>query len=175
MSHNQAFLPIFLVTGIQHPIVVIPSIDTNFHPLPSAESPSSIESRDSGRGLRYLANVRSILVETWWSTAQADQFAHPYDQTNLRKKTIIRTMFKLVAFLVLFVETSWAQKDPLHDFCRRFGHQTAVVDQKLFIDGGQVDWNPIAQNNQNYTSKLDLSSSAVQIYGSGHHLLRIGT
>jgi hypothetical protein len=82
-------------------------------------------------------------------------------------------MFNLVAFLVLFVETSWAQEDPLQDFCRRFGHQTAVVDQKLFIDGGQVDWNPIAQNNQNYTSKLDFSSSAD--LRLRHQLLRIGT
>ena len=63
-------------------------------------------------------------------------------------------MLNILVILVLLAESSWAQKDPLHDFCRRFGHQTAVVDQKLYIDGGQVDWNPIAQNDQNYTSKF---------------------
>jgi len=63
-------------------------------------------------------------------------------------------MLDPLAILVLLIELSWAQKDPLNDFCRRFGHQTAVIDQKLYIDGGQVDWNPIAQNNQNYTSRF---------------------
>jgi hypothetical protein len=68
-------------------------------------------------------------------------------------------MSKLFAILLLLVEISSQQKDPLNDFCRRFGHQTTVVDQKLFIDGGQVDWNPIAQNDQNYTSELGISFS----------------
>ena len=45
-------------------------------------------------------------------------------------------------------------KDPLTDFCRRFGHQTAVIDRRLYIDGGLVNWNPISQNPLNYTSKL---------------------
>jgi hypothetical protein len=55
--------------------------------------------------------------------------------------------------VLLFVQMSWQQKDPLNDFCRRFGHQSAVVDSRLYLDGGFVDWNPIAQNRQNYTSK----------------------
>jgi hypothetical protein len=67
---------------------------------------------------------------------------------------IAGAMSKLLTVLVLFVASSWQQKDPLSDFCRRFAHQTTVVDQKLFIDGGQVDWNPISQNDQNYTSEL---------------------
>jgi len=74
-------------------------------------------------------------------------------------------MLKLFAILVLLVELSWAQKDPLNDFCRRFGHQTAVIDEKLYIDGGQVDWNPIAQNDQNYTSKLEFFPSQVRNLG----------
>lgn len=55
--------------------------------------------------------------------------------------------------LLFFVQISWQQKDPLNDFCRRFGHQSAVIDDKLYIDGGLVDWNPIAQNPGNYSSK----------------------
>jgi len=74
-------------------------------------------------------------------------------------------MLKLFAILVLLVELSWAQKDPLNDFCRRFGHQTAVIDEKLYVDGGQVDWNPIVQNDQNYTRKLE--SFASQVRGVG--------
>lgn len=64
-------------------------------------------------------------------------------------------MSKIYGLLLLFVGLSWQQKDPLNDFCRRFGHQTAVIDSKLYIDGGLVDWNPISQNDQNYTSELE--------------------
>jgi hypothetical protein len=63
------------------------------------------------------------------------------------------TMSRFLGVLLFFVELSWQQKDPLNDFCRRFGHQSAVVDSRLYLDGGFVDWNPIAQNRQNYTSK----------------------
>ncbi len=72
---------------------------------------------------------------------------------------------KLFAILVLLVELLLAQKDPLKDFCRRFGHQTAVIDEKLYIDGGQTDWNPIVQNDQNYTSKLESFPSQVRDVG----------
>jgi hypothetical protein len=40
---------------------------------------------------------------------------------------------------------SQAPQDPVRDFCRRYGHQTAVVDRKLYIDGGYVNANPIPQ------------------------------
>jgi hypothetical protein len=60
----------------------------------------------------------------------------------------------MFGLLLLFAGLSSQQKDPLNDFCRRFGQQTAVVNSKLYIDGGFVDWNPISQNDQNYTSEL---------------------
>ncbi|KAJ2897480.1 Kelch repeat-containing protein-like protein 5 [Zalerion maritima] len=44
------------------------------------------------------------------------------------------------------------QRDPIKDFCRRFGHQTAVVDDKLYIDGGLINWNPLKQDRTNYTN-----------------------
>jgi hypothetical protein len=43
--------------------------------------------------------------------------------------------------------------DPLKDFCRLHGHQTTVVDRKLYIDGGLVNWAPLAENPVNYTSE----------------------
>ncbi|KAF2461305.1 hypothetical protein BDY21DRAFT_83089 [Lineolata rhizophorae] len=52
-----------------------------------------------------------------------------------------------------FAAPSLQQKDPLTDFCRRFGHQTTVIDRRLYIDGGMVNWNPISQNPLNYTNK----------------------
>ncbi len=42
-----------------------------------------------------------------------------------------------------------AQYDPLNDFCRRWGHQSAVVDRKLYIDGGLADWKPFTAQSQN--------------------------
>lgn len=54
---------------------------------------------------------------------------------------------------IILVSLSLEQThDPLNDFCRRFGHQTAVVDRRLYIDGGLVNWNSISQNSLNYSS-----------------------
>ncbi|EFX04685.1 hypothetical protein CMQ_1613 [Grosmannia clavigera kw1407] len=45
-----------------------------------------------------------------------------------------------------------AQRDPVTDFCRRFGHQTAVIDRRLYIDGGLVNWNPMQSDPANYSN-----------------------
>ncbi|CZT12447.1 uncharacterized protein RAG0_16264 [Rhynchosporium agropyri] len=72
-------------------------------------------------------------------------------------------MKAMIGLLLLFVSLSLQQKDPSKDFCRRFGHQTAVIDRRLYIDGGLVNWNPISQNRNNYTNTWlvfqDLNSS----------------
>ncbi|KAK0711230.1 hypothetical protein B0H67DRAFT_602045 [Lasiosphaeris hirsuta] len=60
--------------------------------------------------------------------------------------------------LVLFVDGSAAQLDPIKNFCRRFGHQTAVIDRKLYIDGGFINYNPLSQYPANYTN-LDVTGS----------------
>ncbi|KAK6209549.1 cell wall anchored protein [Colletotrichum tabaci] len=66
--------------------------------------------------------------------------------------------------LSLLTAPTTAQQDPVADFCRRFGHQTAVVDDKLFIDGGLVNWNPFSSFPSNYTNTWllyqDLSTTA---------------
>lgn len=59
----------------------------------------------------------------------------------------------VLCILLFLVQSSWQQKDPLNDFCRRFGQQSTVIDDKLYLDGGLVDWNPISQNPANYSSK----------------------
>lgn len=56
-----------------------------------------------------------------------------------------------LAILALFVPRSWQQRDPVQNFCRRFGHQSTVIDDKLYLDGGLVNWNPISTNPQNYS------------------------
>jgi len=57
----------------------------------------------------------------------------------------------LLAALAL-TRLSLQAKDPIKEFCRRWGHQTAEVDGKLYIDGGMVAWNPLSTNPRNYTS-----------------------
>ena len=59
----------------------------------------------------------------------------------------------LLAALSFAAQSLQASKDPLVDFCRRWGHQTAQVDGKLYIDGGLVAWNPLSANPLNYTSQ----------------------
>ncbi|KAF2652473.1 hypothetical protein K491DRAFT_47074 [Lophiostoma macrostomum CBS 122681] len=53
---------------------------------------------------------------------------------------------------ISFAARSLQAKDPLNDFCRRWGHQTAQVGGKLYIDGGLVGWNPLSTNTLNYTN-----------------------
>lgn len=43
--------------------------------------------------------------------------------------------------------------DPLGDFCRIHSHRTAVVDRKLYIDGGFVNRAPLAADPVNETSE----------------------
>ena len=66
----------------------------------------------------------------------------------------------IVTLILSFVLLSIQQNDPLKDFCRLFGHQTAVVDRRLYIDGGSVNWAPITDKSQNYTSKLVVYSTS---------------
>ncbi|KAF2188975.1 hypothetical protein K469DRAFT_684242 [Zopfia rhizophila CBS 207.26] len=61
-------------------------------------------------------------------------------------------------FLALSIGALSQQKDPLKDFCRKFGHQTAIIDNKLYIDGGIVNWNPIQDNPLNYTNRYFMYS-----------------
>lgn len=59
----------------------------------------------------------------------------------------------LFTFSLVSLSIQQEQKDPLKDFCRLFGHQTAVVDRDLFIDGGISNWAPISADSKNDTSE----------------------
>jgi hypothetical protein len=76
-------------------------------------------------------------------------------------------------FLAVLMNTN-AQKDPIKDFCRRFDHQTAVIDNRLYIDGGLLNWNPISQNPENVTSKKSPSTDFVSLLmWPSRHLLNV--
>lgn len=63
----------------------------------------------------------------------------------------------LFSFLSL-ISLSVQQKDPLKDFCRLFGHQTAVVDRGHYIDGGIANFAPISADSYNFSSMASPSS-----------------
>lgn len=75
----------------------------------------------------------------------------------------------LVALVILgfYVAVSVQQRDPISNFCRRWGHQTAVVDNKLYIDGGLLTYNPAPRTPENFSSRCP--------YRLGHILVRRNT
>ncbi|KAK2770979.1 cell wall anchored protein [Colletotrichum kahawae] len=50
------------------------------------------------------------------------------------------------------IGTSVAQNDPVRDFCRRWGHQSAVVDRRLYIDGGLINYKPFSSSSRNFSN-----------------------
>ncbi|KAI0128660.1 hypothetical protein BJ170DRAFT_340465 [Xylariales sp. AK1849] len=91
--------------------------------------------------------------------------------TNTTTTRIRRSPFSHLLLFVIFVmshlaELSAAQRDPVTNFCRRFGHQTAVIDRKLYIDGGFINYAPLASNRLNYTNTF-LSYQDLDKTGSG--------
>lgn len=70
-----------------------------------------------------------------------------------RRCHFLAVHISLLILLTGFVKQSSAQLDPVRNFCRRWGHQTAVIDRKLYIDGGFMNYNPLSQYPTNYTSE----------------------
>ena len=54
--------------------------------------------------------------------------------------------YPLLVFCALSANVQYPQ-DPLKNFCRRYGHQTAIIDRKLYIDGGWIYANPITSDS----------------------------
>jgi hypothetical protein len=63
----------------------------------------------------------------------------------------------LVSTLLALPTLAQPPADPLY-FCRRYGQQTAVIDRKLYIDGGWLYANSIQQNPIPTMSKARLPS-----------------
>lgn len=57
-------------------------------------------------------------------------------------------IFVSYSLLSCFAGLGLAQSidDPVEKFCRRFGHQTALIDRKLYIDGGIINYNPLTDS-----------------------------
>jgi hypothetical protein len=78
----------------------------------------------------------------------------------------IRQGLVLLFFLFFCVNLTVQQRDPISNFCRRWGHQSAVVDDKLYIGGGLVTYDGSSGTPQNFSSMqtlLNLSHSSGEI------------
>jgi hypothetical protein len=73
-------------------------------------------------------------------------------------------------FFYLLILDLTSADDPLRDFCRLHGHQTAVVDRKLYIDGGFANWAPLSADPVNYTSEPSLQVQWCQTDTCGRHM-----
>lgn len=71
-----------------------------------------------------------------------------------RPSRSLTVRLSLLILLSALISRSRAQLDPVRNFCRRFGHQTAVIDRKLYIDGGFINYNPLSQYPANYSSEF---------------------
>ncbi|KAH7191144.1 hypothetical protein BFJ63_vAg17754 [Fusarium oxysporum f. sp. narcissi] len=57
-----------------------------------------------------------------------------------------RTFLSFLLLLCLLGSSSLGQNDPVKNFCRRWGRQSAVVDGKLYIDGGLINYQDATNN-----------------------------
>jgi hypothetical protein len=73
---------------------------------------------------------------------------------------LIQHLGCVVLLLVHRLVVAQSPHNPLQDFCRRWGHSTAQVDQTLYINGGVVEWNPITNSKENRTSMFDVVLNA---------------
>lgn len=88
-----------------------------------------------------------------FSSRQSSRIDTVHNGTNQRGLLSQQLPLAMLMVVLLFSSFSYAQKDPVNNFCRRFGHQTAVIDRKLYIDGGFINYSPLADDPTNYTSE----------------------
>lgn len=63
----------------------------------------------------------------------------PTDVCNLAEMLVARHLSWFVAFVSLIcLSCQQTKSDPNESFCRRWGHQTCVIGNKLYIDGGYI-------------------------------------
>lgn len=113
--------------------------DTLIHVVPTLSVPRS---RPSENPQSYLCRV--ILRELRlfdYSVGLPTLYHH----TNM---AMVKLPSLLLAWQLVPLVFAQAPKDPTQDVCRRFGHQTAVIDKKLYIDGGWLYASPMDQNPQ---------------------------
>ncbi|KAF4976207.1 hypothetical protein FZEAL_7099 [Fusarium zealandicum] len=72
-----------------------------------------------------------------------------------------------LVLLALYVNLAVQQRDPLSNFCRRWGHQSAVVDDKLYIGGGLITYNSGSGTPENYSNPYFIYHDLADVSSSG--------
>lgn len=104
----------------------------------------------------FFTMMRPVLHSVSKTTAPSD--AGHGDATGVQLTSRVSARLTILVFLLLLgSRLSLQQGDPVSNFCRRFGHQTAIVDDRLYIDGGFIDYSPLEQYPENYTSRSPLA------------------
>lgn len=57
-----------------------------------------------------------------------------------------RNILAILCFFLLSAVAQQNSKDPIANFCRRYKHQTCIIDSKLYIDGGLVYYGTSVTN-----------------------------
>lgn len=57
-----------------------------------------------------------------------------------------RNILAILCFILLSAVAQQNSKDPIANFCRRYKHQTCIIDSKLYIDGGLVYYGTSVTN-----------------------------
>lgn len=127
-------------------------------PLQIPEAPSLPDTQKYG-WRRLVANMTFSALDAaspapWPGTAGGSIHARRLCRVphSSRLSALRPLRISLLILLLAFAEVSRAL-DPVRNFCRRWGHQTAVIDRRLYIDGGFLNYNPLSQYPTNYTSE----------------------
>lgn len=78
--------------------------------------------------------------------------SHSMMWTSLSPTSRVYERMVVLALLALHVNVAVQQRDPINNFCRRWGHQSAVVDNKLYIGGGLVTYDGGSGTPENFSS-----------------------
>jgi hypothetical protein len=105
---------------------------------------------------RFLLTLADISVNQ--SVGHLGVLSDPTSGIPFSMSWISIIWLSLVSSITVHGQANWDPKsgqgpDPLANFCRRWGHATGLVDHKLYIDGGYVNYGPFTQSSQNLTSK----------------------
>ena len=75
------------------------------------------------------------------------------DRPTMRFLQSIKYAALLFAIHLACAQDSVASFNPLTDFCRRFAHRTTLIDRRVYIDGGYVDYGGgVWPDSTNYTN-----------------------
>src|SRR5689334_20065018 len=114
-----------------------------------------------------LLRIRALL-NGWVETARPIPPGVARHLEPFSVHSIMRS-FSLLVYATLVV----AQQDPIQDICRRHQHQTCVIDDRLYIDGGKMYYGASVENGSipQQIKSLQLSESTLLI---DRHTINVG-